>query len=124
MRKNLLNTAFYLLLVLGLIAVVVFVFKSLNRPQDDEAPPQAPEAIVMMSTDGVVSNIERRLGAKTGRQVEAECPDEVDKAEGTTFSCDVRYTGREDKIAIATVVIDGPTGDFTWTSESMKKSSP
>ena len=92
---------------------------------DEKKKPEAKETVkpvVLMSTDGVEDNIERRLTAREGRAIKAECPKKVDQAIGTKFTCDVFFAGREDAIAVANVVIDGPNGEFSWKSEPKVKS--
>ena len=92
---------------------------------DEKKKPEAKETVkpvVLMSTDGVKDNIERRLTQREGRQIKAKCPKKVDQAIGTKFNCDVFFAGREDAIATANVVIDGPNGEFSWKSEPKVKS--
>lgn len=110
--------------VLALIAAVYFMIKTTGG--DDEPQVAAPEAtaIVYMSTTGVVDNIERKLEQRSGSNLTVRCPKRVDSAIGTRFRCSVRYDGGTDKIALATVVIDGPDGDFTWTSTNRELLSP
>lgn len=104
--------------VLALIAAVYLMIKTSGGDEEpDEAAPEV-EKIVYMSTNGVVDNIERRLEARIGRALTIRCPEKVDSARGTRFRCSVRYEGRTEKIALASVVIDGPDGDFSWTSSS------
>lgn len=93
--------------------------------RDEKEKPEAKETVkpvVLMSTNGVQDNIERRLTQREGRQIKAECPPKVDQAIGTKFTCDVYFSGREDAIAVAHVVIDGPNGEFSWKSEANVKS--
>ena len=93
--------------------------------QDEKKRPEAKETVkpvVLMSTDGVEDNIERKLTSSEGRQIKADCPKKVDQAIGTEFTCDVFFADREDAIAVANVVIDGPDGEFSWKSEANVKS--
>jgi hypothetical protein len=103
--------------VIALIAAVYFMITTSGGDDEPKATP-APEKIVYMSTSGVVENIERRLEKRAGRDLKIRCPKKVDKAIGTTFRCSVRTATGTDRIALATVTIDGPDGDFTWTSSS------
>jgi hypothetical protein len=103
--------------VIALIAAVHFMIKTSGGDDEPKATP-APQKIVYMSTGGVVDNIERRLEERTGRDLRIRCPKKVDKAIGTTFRCSVRTATGTDRIALATVTIDGPDGDFSWTSSS------
>ncbi|GAA3531331.1 hypothetical protein GCM10022234_30570 [Aeromicrobium panaciterrae] len=94
------------------------------QDKDEKEKPEAKETVkpvVMMSTNGVQDNIERRLTQREGRAIKAECPAKVNQEIGTKFTCDVFFTGREDAIAIANVVIDGPNGEFSWKSEAKIK---
>lgn len=113
------------IVVIALIAAVYFMFKT-SGGGDEPAPEAgaATDAVVYMSTNGVVDNIERRLEARIGTALAVKCPKKVDSAIGTTFRCSVRYAGGADKIAIASVEIDGPDGDFTWTSSSDELRTP
>lgn len=103
--------------VLALIAAVYLMIKTSGGDEEPTAAPE-PDRIVYMSTGGVVDNIERRLESRIGRDLKIRCPKKVDTAVGTRFRCSVRYAGGTDKIALASVVIDGPDGDFSWTSSS------
>lgn len=111
------------IVVIALIAAVYLMFKT-SGGDEEEAPAVEPDAIAYMSTGGVVDNIERRLEAKIGSALAVRCPKKVDSAIGTTFRCSVRHQGGAEKIAIASVVIDGPDGDFTWTSSSDELRTP
>jgi hypothetical protein len=111
------------IVVIAIIAAVYLMLKTTGGG-DEEAPEAEPDAIVYMSTSGVVDNIERRLESRTGTQLAIRCPRRVDSAIGTTFRCSVRHAGGTEKIAIASVVIDGPDGDFTWTSSSDELRTP
>lgn len=110
------------IVVIALIAAVYFMIKTSGG--DDAEPEAAPDAIAYMSTKGVVDNIERRLEKRIGSALAVKCPKKVDSAIGTKFRCSVRYAGGTEKIAIASVVIDGPDGDFTWTSSSDELRTP
>ncbi len=108
---------------IALIAAVYLMIKTSGS--DDEAETGAePDAVVYMSTGGVVDNIERRLEKRIGAALVVRCPKKVDSAVGTKFRCSVRYAGSAEKIAIASVEIDGPDGDFTWTSSSDELRTP
>jgi hypothetical protein len=95
---------------------------------DDDKPSAAPtptvKKITYISTDGVIENIERRLTAHQGQQMKATCPKKVSKAIGTKFDCKVYFAGRKGVIATAHVKIDGPHGQFSWTSEAKVKKDP
>jgi hypothetical protein len=110
--------------VLALIAAVYLMIKTSGG--DDEEPAATPEKtkIVYMSTGGVVENIERKLEGRSGSALKIRCPKKVDSAIGTRFRCSVRYEGGTDRIAIASVVIDGPDGDFSWTSTNKELMTP
>lgn len=116
MNKTLTNVAF---VVATLMIVAGGVFWYHDRGGDDSEPDSKPtvKPVVLMSTDGVKENIERRLAQREGRQIKAVCPKKVDQAIGTTFTCDVFFAGRDDAIATAQVKIDGPNGEFAWKSE-------
>lgn len=101
----------------ALIAAVYLMVTTTGGDDEQEAAPKT-DKIVTMSTSGVVDNIERRLEARTGAALAIRCPKRVDAAIGTSFRCSVRYAGGTEKIALASVVIDGPDGEFTWTSSS------
>jgi hypothetical protein len=103
--------------VVALIAAVYLMIKTTGSDGEPEATPQT-DKIVYMSTNGVVDNIERRLESRTGSALTIRCPKKVDSAIGTTFRCSVRRAGGTEKIALASVTIDGPGGEFTWTSSS------
>lgn len=106
------------IVVIAIIAAVYLMITTTGGGDDEKAPVAEPDQIVYMSTSGVVENIERRLEKRIGVQLTIRCPKKVDSAIGTRFRCSVRYQGGEKKIALASVVIDGPDGDFTWTSSS------
>lgn len=111
------------IVVLALIAAVYLMLKT-SGGSDEKAPAAQPDKIVYMSTNGVVDNIDRRLEKRIGRALKIRCPKRVDSTMGTTFRCSVRYEGGTDRIAIARVVIDGPDGDFSWTSSSKSLRTP
>lgn len=106
-----------------ILAGLFYLLRSLGG--DDDVEPlltRATEApVVMMSTDGVIDNITRRLEENEGRKIRVTCPKEVAETIGTTFSCDVFFVDREDAIATAHVTIDGPGGEFSWKSEAKVK---
>jgi hypothetical protein len=112
------------LVVIALIAAVYFMIKTSGGDDEPEATPSASPTIVYMSTNGVVDNIERRLEPRAGTALKVRCPKKVDSAIGTTFRCSVRTATGTEKIALATVTIDGPDGDFTWTSSSDELRTP
>lgn len=117
--KRIINGAL-LVVVLGGVAALIFAVMSWgDDPAKKEVAPAAPK-IVYMSTEGVVANIERRLQGQAGFAVKAKCPKKVDEAVGSKFRCSVRKAGRDDKIAIATVKINGENGQFTWSSKPYK----
>lgn len=121
MNKTATNVAFVvatLLMIAGALFWARDNFKNENKPEAEETV--AP--VILMSTDGVEDNIERRLAGREGRQIVAKCPKKVDQAIGTTFDCDVFFPHRKDAIATAHVEIDGPNGEFSWKSESKVKS--
>ena len=105
---------------IALVAAIYFMIKTSFGGDDDAKPEATPTQtqVVYMSTSGVVDNIERRLEKRTGGDLKVRCPRKVDSAMGTTFRCSVRTVTGTEKIALATVTIDGPDGDFTWTSSS------
>jgi hypothetical protein len=115
------KTFINIMLGVVVIALIAAVYLMIKTTGGDEKKPEAtpePQKIVYMSTSGVVDNIERRLERRAGRDLRIRCPKKVDKAVGTTFRCSVRTATGTDRIALATVTIDGPDGDFTWTSSS------
>ncbi|MDR7086687.1 hypothetical protein J2X11_001526 [Aeromicrobium panaciterrae] len=119
--KTATNVAFVvatLLMIAGAIFWAKDNFKEQNRPESKETV--AP--VILMSSDGVEDNIERRLSGREGRPIVAKCPKKVDQAIGTKFDCDVFFPNREDAIATAHVVVDGPNGEFSWKSEPKVKS--
>ena len=105
------------IVAVALVAAVYLMIKTSGGDDEPKAGP-APEKTVYMSTSGVVDNIERRLEKRAGRDLRIRCPKKVDKAVGTVFRCSVRTATGTERIALATVTIDGPDGDFTWTSSS------
>lgn len=105
------------IVAVALVAAVYFMIKTTGGGGEDE-PVAAEPTIRLMSTNGVVDNIERRLEAEAGSGLRVLCPEKVDSALGTTFRCSVRYEARKGRIAIASVVIDGPNGEFSWSSSS------
>lgn len=105
------------IVAIALIAAVYLMIKTSGGDDEPEAAP-GPAKVQYMSTSGVVDNIERRLEKRAGRDLRIRCPKKVDKAVGTVFRCSVRTATGTDRIALATVTIDGPDGDFTWTSSS------
>ncbi|MET1038338.1 MAG: hypothetical protein ABW075_08695 [Aeromicrobium sp.] len=112
------------IVVIALVAAVYLMIRTTGGA-DEEAPEAAePDQVVYMSTGGVVDNIERRLESRIGSALTIRCPKKVDSAIGTAFRCSVRHDGGTEKIAIASVVIDGPDGEFTWTSSSDELRAP
>ncbi len=111
------------IVVIALIAAIYLMIKT-SGGDDEEAPEVAEDQVVYMSTSGVVDNIERRLESRIGADLKIRCPKKVDSAIGTTFRCSVRYAGGTERIAIASVEIDGPDGDFRWTSSSDELRTP
>ena len=113
------------IVAIALVAAVYLMIKTSAGGGDDEPEAVAePDAIVYMSTNGVVENIERRLERRAGADLRIKCPKKVDSKVGTRFRCSVRRATGEEKIALATVTIDGPDGDFTWTSTSDELRTP
>lgn len=113
------------LVVVALIAGVIFLFMAMGKDEEPEAAKPTAKPIVYMSTSGVVDNIERRLEPKAG-PLKVKCPKKVSDAVGTKFRCSIRYDGGTERIAIASVKISGPQGEFTWTSssDSLRKATP
>ncbi|MRK03301.1 hypothetical protein GEV27_17450 [Aeromicrobium sp. S22] len=107
----------------GIVAAIVLFFMT-RADEEEEAAPPAENAVVRMSTQGVVANIERKLEAKSGRPLEVRCPKKVDESIGTTFRCSVRAEGGRDRIAIASVEIRGAGGQFGWTSRPVEAAAP
>lgn len=121
MRKSATNVAF----VVATLLIVAGAFFWFRDSMDEKKTPEAKETVqpvILMSSNGVEDNIERRLTAREGRQIVAKCPKKVDQAIGTKFDCDVFFPGRDDAVATAHVEIDGPNGEFSWKSESNVKS--
>ncbi len=121
MNKTATNVAFVVATLLMIAGALFWARDALKEEKKPEAK-ETVKPVVLMSSDGVEDNIERRLVAREGRPISAECPKKVDQAIGTEFDCDIFFTGREDAIATAHVVIDGPNGEFSWKSESKVKS--
>jgi hypothetical protein len=121
MRNLATRVAFVVATVMVVVGAVLWYLDSQKEKKSPEAK-ETVKPVVLMSTDGVEDNIERRLIAREGRAIEADCPKKVDQAIGTTFTCDVFFVGREDAIAVANVEIDGPNGEFSWKSEAKVKS--
>lgn len=109
---------------IALVAAVYLMIKTSGGDDEPEAAAPGPKAIRYMSTNGVVENIERRLERRAGADLRIKCPQKVDSAIGTRFRCSVRRATGTEKIALATVTIDGPDGDFTWTSTSDELRTP
>lgn len=101
---------------LALIAAVYLMITTSGGDDEPKAEPDKTSKIVYMSTNGVVDNIERKLESSSRADLSIHCPKKVDSAVGTRFRCSVRHANGTEKIALATVTIDGPDGDFTWTS--------
>lgn len=124
--KAVINIAL-VLVVVTLIAGVVFLFRIMGSDEEKPGAKNGSTAkpIVYMSTSGVVDNIERRLEPKAG-PLKVKCPKKVSDAIGTKFRCSIRYDGGTERIAIASVKISGPQGEFTWTSssDSLRKNAP
>lgn len=118
--KALINVLLVIVVVV-FIAVVVFLIRTSGSDDKTAQAEPTDKPIVYMGTGGVVDNIERRLEARTGRDLRIKCPEKVDEAIGTTFRCSVRYVGLDDIISKAAVKIDGPGGEFSWKSESVVK---
>ena len=120
MKKTATNVAFVVATIL-MIAGAIFWFKDILSEKKTPEAKETAVPVVLMSTDGVEDNIERRLRQREGRQIKADCPKKVDQAVGTTFTCDVFFVGRDEAIATANVTIDGPGGEFSWKSEPKVK---
>ena len=110
--------------VVALVAAVYLMIKTTGGEDEPEEAATEATKIVYMSTNGVVDNIERKLERRAATSLEVRCPKKVDSKIGTTFRCSVRFEGGKDKIALATVTIDGPDGDFTWTSTNKELITP
>ncbi len=121
MRKSATRVAFIVATVMIIAGAVLWYLDSQKEKKHPEAK-ETVKPVVLMSTDGVEDNIERKLTAREGRAIKADCPKKVDQAIGTKFTCDVFFVGREDAIAVANAVIDGPNGEFSWKSEPKVKS--
>ncbi len=121
MRKSATNVAFVVATLLMIAGAIMWFRDSMDEKKKPESK-ETVQPVILMSSDGVEDNIERRLGAREGRQIVAKCPKKVDQAIGTTFDCDVFFAGRDDAIATAHVEIDGPNGEFSWKSEPKVKS--
>jgi hypothetical protein len=119
-RIRAVKTFINIMLGVVVIALIAAVYLMITTSGGDDEPKatRKTEKIVYMSTNGVVDNIERRLERRAGRDLRIRCPKKVDSAIGTTFRCSVRTATGTDRIALATVTIDGPDGDFSWTSSS------
>lgn len=109
---------------IALVAAVYLMIKTSGGGDETAEAAPEPDAIVYMSTNGVVDNIERRLERRAGADLRIKCPKRVDSAIGTRFRCSVRAARGTEKIALATVTIDGPDGDFSWTSTSDELRTP
>jgi hypothetical protein len=121
MRKSATNVAFVVATLLMIAGAILWFKDSVNEKKKPEAE-ETVQPVILMSTDGVEDNIERRLGEREGRQIVAKCPKKVDQAIGTKFECGVFFPYRDDAIATAHVEIDGPNGEFSWKSEPAVKS--
>lgn len=121
MRKTATNVAFVVATLLMIAGAIMWFKDSMDEKKKPESK-ETVQPVILMSSDGVEDNIERRLGEREGREIVAKCPKKVDQAIGTTFDCDVFFKGREDAIATAHVEIDGPNGEFSWKSEPNVKS--
>lgn len=121
MRKSATNVAFVVATLLMVAGAIMWFKDSMDEKKKPESE-ETVQPVILMSTDGVEDNIERRLTAREGRQIVAKCPKKVDQAIGTKFECDVFFPYRDDPIATAHVEIDGPNGEFSWKSEAKVKS--
>ncbi|WP_332643824.1 hypothetical protein [Aeromicrobium sp.] len=121
MRKTATNVAFVVATLLMVAGAIMWFKDSMDEKKKPESE-ETVQPVILMSTDGVEDNIERRLTAREGRQIVAKCPKKVDQAIGTKFECDVFFPYRDDPIATANVEIDGPNGEFSWKSEAKVKS--
>lgn len=115
--KTLVNVLLGLIAVAVVAAVVLFFTTRNAEKEANEAVAPPTEKIVYISTKGVVTSIERRLTAKVGIPLAARCPKEVSDKIGTTFRCNVRRTSDDRRLAIAKVTINGPRGQYKWTSK-------
>ena len=120
-RSKLATNIAFLVATLLMIAGAIFWFSDMLKERKTPEAKETVKPVVLMSTSGVNDNIERRLTQREGRQIKAECPTKVDQAIGTKFACDVFFAGRDEAIATANVVIDGPNGEFSWKSEPKVK---
>ena len=115
-----------LLVLLGVAAVIAAAaWWWLHRDDDatakkDAEPTEKP--VLMMKTKVVEKSIVDRLTARYGRQVVAECPDEVEQTVGTGFDCEVWFEDDEDTRTVAKVKMTGGGGQFSWTSEGAEDS--
>lgn len=116
------------IVVVVFVTVVVFLIVTMRGGSDDkpetEATATTKAPIRYMSTGGVADNIERRLEAKAGIPLTAKCPKKVNQAIGTTFRCRVLPEGGSKTLSVADVTIDGPGGEFSWTSSSKPLATP
>lgn len=108
--------------VIGLVFLIAALIAGwkLGWGQDDEetAGPKATESPVLtMRTNGVEKSIRDRLGARYGREIVAECPDEVEQTVGTKFECDVYFKNDDTTRTVAKVTMSGGGGQFKWTTE-------
>ncbi|MCW2769066.1 MAG: hypothetical protein JWR27_499 [Aeromicrobium sp.] len=122
--KTLVNVLLGLIAIAVVAAVVLFFTTRAAEKDANEAvgPPKAK--IVYISTKGAVASIERRLTAKVGVPLVAKCPKEVSDKIGTTFRCDVSRTSDDRRLAIAEVTINGPRGQYKWTSKPAPRPTP
>lgn len=110
--------------VVAIIAAVIFFFTTRSAEKEQDATPPKVEKVVLMSTSGIVANIDRRLEAQAGFPLKARCPKKVDEAIGTTFRCSVRRESDGQRIAVASVKIVGAGGQFKWTSKPVARPTP
>lgn len=116
------------LVLLGLGALIAAgVAWWMLREDPETATPDAVEEspqVLMMGTGGVEKSIVERLGARYGREVVAECPEEVEQTVGTEFECDVFFADDTETRTVAQVTMTGGGGAFEWTTENAPDEEP
>lgn len=103
--------------IAALIAAAIAWWLLRDTGPEGKGPEPTKSPVLTMKTKGVEKSISERLTARYGRQVVAECPDEVEQTVGTKFECEVYFKDDKDVRTVAKVKMTGGGGRFTWKTE-------